>query len=706
MAESPFVLLLMPLLSGIFLGVVFSFGNILPILQTCIFTIVFTFCILNWKYADWKIYRKPWIGGILIHLFLFLLGIFLAEKNKEINNSNHFSKQKATSLIVTIIQEPKQTGNLIRFNSLVTHTSFNGKISVSSGSLVVALKLDSSQKNKFNYGDELLISNQYKPVDAPFNPAEFNYKLWLQHQNIYFQTFLNPNQYQLIATDRGNPIIAYALAIRQKLVQKYQKYLHDSDALSVASTLILGYRADLSADVLQSYSKTGTIHVLSVSGMHVALVYLIINVLLRFLNRKRSGVLMKALISIFLIWVYALITGFSPAVCRAAVMITFVIVGKTYNRHISMLNILLVSAFVLLLYNPNFITDVGFQLSYLAVVGLIILQPIIENLIEFKHQFTRRIWSLLSVSLAAQLITFPISVFYFHQFPVYFLLSNLFIVLPSALIMYVGIAFLFVPDIPIIAKPVAFILEKSIVGMNQGLSWIEHLPFGSWNKIWITTSEYLILYSIIICVFAWLVHRKSLLLQVGAVFIVLFLVSFSYKKIQAQQQDEIVFLNLRKYYGIVFKKGNEAVVLTNLITSDKSFQYSVQPYLDSCKLVKITLLNPNQNFANTVFIKQNKLVQFKNQLIFVADKDFEQQSFPKKIKVDAVFITQNPRIDLSQITKNLIFDVLIVTSDNGDYLIQKLTKEAAADGRKIIVLKRNKAFILPSNLQRLMLQQK
>ncbi|RYY06494.1 MAG: ComEC/Rec2 family competence protein, partial [Sphingobacteriaceae bacterium] len=256
------------------------------------------------------------------------------------------------------------------------------------------------------------------------------------------------------------------------------------------------------------YSKTGTMHVLSVSGMHVALVYIVIDLLLRFLNRKRSGILLKAVISILLIWIYALITGFSPAVCRAAVMITFVICGKTYNRHISMLNILLVSAFMLLLYNPFFITDVGFQLSYLAVFGLIILQPIIENWFDFKHQYVRKLWSLLSISLAAQLITFPISVFYFHQFPVYFLISNLFIVLPSALIMYVGIAFLLFSNIDILAQPLGFLLEKTIVLMNNGLAWIEHIPFGNWNKLWLTVPEYLLLYAIICCCFGWMVHRK------------------------------------------------------------------------------------------------------------------------------------------------------------------------------------------------------
>ncbi len=265
------------------------------------------------------------------------------------------------------------------------------------------------------------------------------------------------------------------------------------------------------------------------------------------------------------------------------------------------------------------------------------------------------------------------------------------------LIMYVGIAFLFIPDIPAIAKPVAYILEKIIVGMNQGLTWIEQFPFGTWNKLWITVPEYLILYAIIICFFAWLVHRKILLLQTGTVFTILFLASFSYKKLEAKKQDEIIFLNLNRNYGIVFKNKNEAVVFTDLKATDKPFKYTIQPYLDSCKSTFVDMVNPDQNFNNTVFSKQNKLVQFKNRLIFLADKDFEHQSFPQKIKVDAVFIMQNPKINLDQISKNLIYEILILGSDNGDYLIKNLTQQAAADGRKIIVLKRNKAFVLQSN---------
>ncbi|RYE24556.1 MAG: ComEC family competence protein, partial [Sphingobacteriaceae bacterium] len=502
--ENPFLILLIPFLTGIFCGVLFSFESFQIALSISIYIIAVTFFISNYTYARWKIYRKPWLGSVLIHLFLLLSGILFAENNKEINRKDHFSKQKAEALLILINQEPKQTGNLLRFTTSVTHTIFTSKISVSSGSLLVTLKLDSAAKNTLNYGDQILIPNQYKPVDTPFNPAEFNYKLWLQHQHIYNQTYLNVNDYQLIAKNQGNPVIAKSLQLRQQMVQKFQQYLHQPNAIAVASTLILGYRADLSQDVLQAYSKTGTMHVLSVSGMHVALVYIIIELLLRFLNRKRSTILLKAFISIALIWLYALLSGFSPAVCRAAIMISFVICGKTYNRHISMLNILLTSAFMLLLYNPDYVVDAGFQLSYLAVFGLILLQPIIENLLNFKQKYLQKLWSLLSVSLAAQVITFPVSVFYFHQFPVYFLLSNLFIVLPSMLIMYAGIAFLAFSSVDLLAKPLAFVLEKTIILMNSGLVWIENIPFGSWNKLWITTPEYLLLYAIMGCCFGWI----------------------------------------------------------------------------------------------------------------------------------------------------------------------------------------------------------
>src|SRR6202012_1473403 len=311
----------------------------------------------------------------------------------------------------------------------------------------------------------------YTTVNQPFNPAEFNYKRYLANQNIHYQEFLFPGQYRAFGKGGGNALISQSLQLRQYFVAKLKRNMRDTNAIAVASTLILGYKADLSNDVLQAYSKTGTIHVLSVSGAHVAIIYILLTLVLGFLDRFSYGKLLKAVIIITLIWYYSMVSGFSPAVCRAAVMISMVIIGKTFVRYINTLNILAISAFMLLLYDPFFITDVGFQLSYLAVFGLIIFQPIVYKWLTFKNKWADKLWGLCSVSIAAQVITFPLSAFYFHQFPIYFLISNLLIVIPTEIIMISGIAYLLLPQVPYLSKAIAFVLEWSILIMNKFLTW-------------------------------------------------------------------------------------------------------------------------------------------------------------------------------------------------------------------------------------------
>ena len=197
----------------------------------------------------------------------------------------------------------------------------------------------------------MLIPAKYNIIDPPFVPAEFNYKQYLQYQNVFYQAYLYPGQFKLVSSGNGNPLIAHSLGLRQRLVEKLKVNMRDTNAIAVASTLILGYKADLSNDLLQAYSKTGTVHVLSVSGAHVAIVYILLTFALSFLNGFKAGRVVKAIIIVTLIWYYAMLTGFSPAVCRAALMISFLITGKTFNRYINTLNLMAASAFVLLIYN-------------------------------------------------------------------------------------------------------------------------------------------------------------------------------------------------------------------------------------------------------------------------------------------------------------------------------------------------------------------
>ena len=661
--EIPVVILLIPFLSGISLGF-----NLLGIdvnwLTVLFFCFSLLFVVLNLAYNRFNLYKARWTGGLLIALTLFSLGWLSVIRYNELNNKDHFSKFSAQFLVVQINNEPILKNGLLRFTANIKQSVNNGKRSAVSGTLLITVK-DSTAKTLW-YGDELLIPAKYDPVEPPYVPAEFNYKKYLAGQNVFYQAFLFPKQYVLLASNTGNPIIAYSLQLRQRCIEKFKLNMHDTNAIAVASTLILGYKADLSDDVLQAYSKTGTIHVLSVSGAHVAIIFVLLNLALGFLNNYRYGKILKALIIITLIWYYSLLSGFSPAVCRAAVMISMVIIGKTYNRYINTLNILAISAFGLLFYDPFFILDVGFQLSYLAVFGLIVYQPVVYKWFTFKNKWADKLWAVCSISLAAQVITFPLSAFYFHQFPVYFLVSNLFIIIPSAVIMYAGIVYLLLPQISVLSKAIAYILEKSILLMNKVLSVIEHAPFASIGKIWITTFEYLLLYVIIISLFYFLYDKKVVLLKIASVCCLALCISLSLKRIRSAQTQHVAFLNLGKHHGLVFNNGNEGVVVSDLKTSDKTFLYSVQPYLDSCRIFNLVVLDLNQDIKTGWLVKKNNLVQFLNKRIFIFDGDMRVDHLQQKIAINYLLLTGNPSEGLTEINNNFENYSLIIDGSNSD----------------------------------------
>ena len=695
--EIPFAILLLPFLAGIGSGIYFPEFSFTTFLTTLLLALIMLFISLNLLYKKLNLYKFKWVGGMLIHSMLFLLGWNITLKYNELNSKDHFSKKAADYLLVKVSNEPKLNGELLRFTATVEHNFKNGKAMSSSGNLMIAIK--GSLVKPLYYGDELLIPANYYPVDPPYNSAEFNYKQYLANQNIHNQEFLYPNQYYVFAKNNGNGLISYSLRLRQYLVEKFKQHMHSPEAVAVASTLILGYKADLSNDVLQAYSKTGTIHVLSVSGAHVAILFLILDLMLSFLNRFRYGKSIKAVLVILIIWYYSLLTGFSPTVCRAAVMISMIIIGKTYSRYINTLNILALSAFCLLLYDPYFILDVGFQLSYLAVAGLVIFQPIVYKWIDVDNKWLDKLWAACSISIAAQVITFPLSAYYFHQFPVYFLISNLFIIIPSEVIMIAGLTYLVMPDIPVLSSALGWILEKSILLMDKALATIEHFPYSSINKIWITPIEYLLLYVIVIAVFYFLYDRKIWVLRLSLICVLLLVISISFKRWNHSQSNQIAFLSLRKHTGIAFKKGNDAIVLTDLSDTDKAYRYSIQPYLDSDQVENVRLLPPDKNIRLPYFLKESNYLQFQDKRLLFFDKRLSNIQLSQKFKTDYLYVAGCgvSDLDLGFINKNYDFNSLIIDNSNSNYLINKLQKQALAQHINYHTLLRNKSIVVSSN---------
>jgi competence protein ComEC len=639
-----------------------------------------------------------WIGSIAMHLFLLCTGWLSCRLNDELLKNNHFSKIKANYLVAKIISEPQQKGVYTRFTVQVTNNIIFKKRQSSTGKILITLVADSNS-HLVNYGDQLLIPANYKPVDPPFNPAEFNYKQYLARQNIYHQSFITRAQFRVLKRHTGNPVIAYSLSVRQQLVNSIKHYIHDKEAAAIASTLLLGYKADMSADILQAYSKTGTIHVLSVSGAHVGIIFFVIAFLLRPFKYYRYGRVLNALLSLILIWGYAILTGLSPAVCRAAVMLTMLIISQASGRPVHALNVLAVSAFALLLYNPFLITDVGFQLSFLAVFGLVAIQPIIEEQFEFKKKWMHKLWRLCTFSIAAQLITFPLSAYYFHQFPIYFLISNLLIIVPAEVIVVGGMIFLISSCFEFLSPLTAllsYVLEHTILLINKALIYIEHLPYASIGQIWIKPLEHLLMYLIIGCFVYFLIYKHTKQLAAALICLLFLSTSLSWKAIQRQTADHIIFFNVKKNSAILFQTGHNAVVVTDLTPTDKNYSYSIQPCLDSLGVDSVVICQPAQNLQTSFFRKQQYLMQCKDKTVLWFNPSLQKVVLSQKISIDYLFITHNPHSNLTFIHNNYIFKHLIADANITSKRLIKLQHEADSMNIKINVLKRNNSFIVAS----------
>ena len=524
--EIPFVRLLIPLMLGIIVAsnfahsFIYSWGLILLVL------IPILYLILLLVYKKYQIYRWAWGLGLLIYSFLSLLSYSLTVHYSGKFDAEYFSSLKPEVLLAKITNEPKLSAGIYRLETEVSAVYSKHAIRNSTGKLLVAIKVDSLTNKTFQYGDLLLVPSNYKEIEPSYNPSEFDYKSYLKSEQIYFQLFIEAAEVQIIVQNAGNPVISYALHLRKRLVEKFIQYIPDSEASSLASTLILGYRADLNKDLIEAYSKTGTMHVLSVSGMHVGIVFLVLSFLLKGMNKNKKLILIRAIIIIGVIWFYSLLTGFSPSVCRSALMLSFVVLGKAIHKNQNTYNLMAISAFFLLLYDPFYLFDVGFQLSYLAVAGLVYFHPLIYNTLYIKNKIVDYIWSYSALSLAAQLATFPISVYYFHQFPMYFLLSNLLIVFPVAIIMYAGIVFLIIP-FAWINELLGTFLNWLINFTNDILYKIEKLPFSAIDGLWINTFELFLITFLLILFIFWHSFQKKSVVWMGLLTVFVLATSFS-----------------------------------------------------------------------------------------------------------------------------------------------------------------------------------
>lgn len=691
-SEIIFVRLLIPLITGICCFYSFESSNHLYVVASITSLFFLILLGINLCYKTLQAYRFKPVTGILFFLFFLSFGATLALIQKDPIKPHYFVKHKTNALKIWIADEPQLSNGTLRFTANVTRAFKNQQSYPVCGKLLLAVKLDSPSKRSYGYGDEFIIKANITSINPSYNPGEFDFKNWLASKNTYLQTFIVENKIIKTGSNQGKSIIKYALELRKKQIEVYRKLIKDEEAFAVASTLILGYRADLSNETLSSYSKTGTIHALSVSGMHVGIIYVVLNWLMRFMDQNRKLKTLKIVLIFGLIWFYSLLTGFSPSVLRSALMLSIYILAKSFNKHTNGFNILAFTAFCLLIYNPFLIWDVGFQLSFLAVLGLIYLHPKIHKWFFFKPRWADWIWSSVALSLAAQIATFPLSVYYFHQFPMYFIFSNLFILIPITLLMYLGICILLFK-----IYFFASIFEWLIIFMNDGLKWIAHLPFSGVHQIWIDKIQLTILSLALIIGLIGLSFYKKGYILISTSLLLIFQCSLTFQTIAHKRQKKIVFFTLQKGYCVAFVQAESAIILSNLSTYERTFQFYIQPALDQLQTKNIQIINWESKVNLPYFKKENHQINFNGYRILMIDSSLNNRIIGKNLSFNTIWFHKNPKKTFNEIRKSITFKSVVIDATNYTSNLKNDADEAKKFQIQFHILKKNKAYLIDLN---------
>lgn len=379
-------------------------------------------------------------------------------------------------------------------------------------------------KKPFQYGDILLVKGTPQPVPPPGNPGEFDYKKFLAFRKIYHQQFVKLKDAKYLESNPSSSIVYYAIRARTWADTTLSRFVEGEREQAIASALVLGVTDGLDNELLNAYAATGAMHVLAVSGLHISIIYMLILGLLRPLNNTPAGRWWLAVLSLIILWGYAFVTGLSPSVLRAVTMFTFVAIANAWNRQTNIYNILAASAFFLLLYEPYLIMSVAFQLSYLAVLGIVYLQPGIYNLWEPASRFWDEVWKITSVSIAAQLATFSLGLLYFHQFPNYFLLSNLLVIPISFAVLILGLIVLAISFIGPLAALCGWLLLWTIKALNAVVFTVESFPYSLIDHVYINTLQSWLLMAAITCCVLLFQFRKFYYLPVASAVMILFVI--------------------------------------------------------------------------------------------------------------------------------------------------------------------------------------
>ncbi|WP_162342835.1 ComEC/Rec2 family competence protein [Cyclobacterium salsum] len=504
---------------------------------------------------------------------LVVMGMFVASIRDVHHDPDHLVHFSGISEYLAEVKEldqqkPKSIANLVEVYAVRTPSGWQtakGKVQIYHRSA-----------SQLMPGSLLLIAGRPERIPSSKNPEAFDYASFMAQKRIYFSDFIAVD-FKLLHLGELPPWQSGILALRQYLEGKVLKYVEDDASAQIAKALLLGQKKALDEEIGEAYATAGAMHILAVSGLHVGIIYGFFFLFFKPQKAKKIQRVLYLSLVVLLIWLYAAITGFSPSVLRAATMFTFISIAQMKSRNPSIFNPLALSAMVLLVYDPFLVYAVGFQLSYTALLGILLFQPLIASLWNPDSRWLRYLWDISSVGLAAQLATFPLAIHYFHVFPTYFLLSNLLAIPGAFIIMSLGLPFLLLSYWSVPASFLGSLVNEAIGLLNEGIFGLQKLPFAKLEFLYFRLPEMILIWLLLFCTYQLLIQkRKRQVLWVVSVLVLLGVYRI-FESWEKARQHYLLVYQVEQGLAIDYVYG--AQVFEAMVEVDpQDFRYQVLPH--------------------------------------------------------------------------------------------------------------------------------
>jgi competence protein ComEC len=598
--------------------------------------------------------------GLSTYYTSFCIGIIALSINTDsFQSSNyiHYKNAFESPHCIDITLREKLKSNTYNDRYIALINSIDNKYY--SGRIIVNIAKDSI-KNYFVIGNSIRTKTVLQHTNSPKNPNQFDYAQYLANKQIYAQIYTSKVE---IAVNKKikKDIWFYASRLNTRIVYNLEKAKFNKEEMNVAFALILGQQQEISSDIIQDYQYSGATHVLSVSGLHVGFIMLFILFILKPIPNTQKGSFIKLVTILISLSLFAIISGLSPPVLRSVVMFSFLAIGNHLHRNSNTYHTLLVSILLILLFEPYFLFDVGFQLSYIALFSILWLQPLLKNIWLPKNKIVKYIWEALTVSFAAQIGTFPICLYYFHQFPALFFVTNILILPVLSFIMIVGIVVMLISVFTSCPLILIQIFEKSIYVLNQIIHYvasfesfvIKNISFNSYHLI----SFYLFLIAAII----WFKKPSHNKLIIVLVTIIMIQITFIQTKKEIESKQELIVYNAKKKTVITERIGKDITLFTSNVLSEKESKNNV---LEAYLVANFGVLKSINKIKNILFFNGRK--------ILIIDSSGISEN---RIKPDILLLTASPKINMDRVLKDL-HPKLVIADGSNSYSLQKYWKSS------------------------------